>query len=123
MRVAVEDDAHAIAIDRLLEAARAEIRENLRRLAFDRSPNRRVMHQRDALAGAKPRERRFELERLVYRFLDELLDGALAPRPQRSAPEAAGKSLHHGEADPLDLGRFPVEDRHPDVSQYLPDLL
>ena len=93
MRVPVKDGAHAIAVDRFFEAARSEIGEDLRRLAFHRRANRCVVEQRDALLRAQACERRLELQRFVNRFLDERLDGLLAPRAERAAAEAAGETL------------------------------
>ena len=80
MRVAVKDGADAVAVDRLFEPARSEIRKDFRRLAFHRRANRRVVQHRDALLRAQPGERGFELQRLVDRLLHERFDRVLAPR-------------------------------------------
>ena len=72
---------------------------------------------------AKPRQRGLELQRLVDRFVHELLDDVLAPRPERAPAEAAGETLDSGEADAMNLGGVAVEDDHPGVGQDLGDLV
>src|SRR5258705_13659833 len=119
MGVAVEDRTDAIAVDGFLETARPEIREDFRRFAFDGRAHRRVVHERDARLRAEPGERAFELERFVNGLLHERLDRVLAPRPERAAPEAAGKTLHAGKADPVHLGRLAIEDRYAGADQDL----
>ena len=79
------------------------------RLTFDRRLDRRVVEQGDELLVAQPRERGLELQRFVDRLADEPLDDLFAPRAERAAPEAAGESLHPGEADAVDLGGLAVE--------------
>src|SRR5688572_15687186 len=119
----MEHRADTVAVDRLLEPARSEIREDFRRLAFDRRANRGIVQQRHAAGGAQAREGRLELQRFVDRLLHESLDRPFAPRPERPAPEAAAKTLDSGEADAMDLGRFTIEDRHPGVRENLPDFI
>ena len=68
---------------------------------------------------AQPRQRRLELQRLVDRLLDEVLDRLFAPRAERAAAEAAGKALDAGEADAVDFGRFAVEHRDAGVDEDL----
>ena len=55
VRVAVHDERHRIAADRLFEAARSEERIDLERLAFDGLLNRRVVQQRDRAACVRSR--------------------------------------------------------------------
>ena len=80
------------------------------------------MQQRDDLCRAQPRQRRFELERLVDRFVHELLDDRLAPRREGVAPEPAAETLGAGDADAGELAGIAVEDDHPGVAQDLRDL-
>src|SRR5688500_4679462 len=119
----MEHGAHTVPVNRLLEPARSEIRKDFRRLAFDRRANRGIVQKRHAAGGAKARECRLELQRFVDRFLDKRLDRLFAPGPERSAPEAAAKPLHAGEADAMDFSRLTIEDRHPGVRENLPDFI
>jgi hypothetical protein len=81
------------------------------------------VQQRDATMRAEPRERRLELEGLLDRFLDEPLDRGLAPRPERTAPKAAGKALHAGKAHPVHFRRFAIEHGDPGVGQNPANLI
>ena len=123
MRVAMEHRVDAISVDGLLEPARAEIRKDFRRLAFDGGANRRVVQHGDAACRAQARQRGLELQRLVDRFLDEALDRPLAPGPERAAAEAAAEPFDAREPDAVDLGGFAVEDRHAGIGQNLADLV
>ena len=93
MGMAVEDHVARVAVDRLLEAARAQEREDLRRLALDRLLDRRVVEHGDPGHPAQPRERRLELQRLVHRLVDEDLDDLLSPGAERPLAEAAAEAL------------------------------
>ena len=119
MRMAVQDERDRVAADRLFETRAAEERIDLERLALDRLLNRRVVQQRDDLPGAEPRERGFELQRFVHRFVDEGLDDLLAPRAERAPAEAAAEPLHPGDADAQDLAGVAVEHDHPGVGEDL----
>src|SRR6266852_2777133 len=123
MCVAVKDGADAVAIDRLFETARSEIRKNLRRLSFDGGADWGVVQQRDALPRAQPRERGLELERFVNGFLHECLDRPFAPRAERAAAEAAREALDAGKPDTLYFRRFPIEHGDAAVDENLPDLV
>ena len=68
------------------------------------------MKHHDLLVGAQARERGLELQRLVDRFVDELLDDLLAPRPERAAAKTAAEPLDTGKADAMHLARVAVED-------------
>ena len=117
VRVAVKHRGHVEARQRILEAARAEKGKDLRRLAFDRVANRRVVHEHDALRDAQPRERGLELERFLHRLVDEVLDDLLAPRAQRAAAEPAAEAADAGEPDAAELPRVAVEHVHADVAR------
>src|SRR5205814_7416841 len=112
MRMAVKDHRDGIAADRLLEAARAEERMNLERLAFDGLKDGRVVQQRDEMLAAQARERGLELQGLINRFTNELLDDRLAPGRQRVAAEAAAEPLDARDADALQLACVAVEHVH-----------
>ena len=75
------------------------------------------------LLGAQPRERRFQLQRLVDRLLDELLDRRLAPGSERAPAEAAGEPLDAGEADPVHLDGVAVEHLMPASTRICADLV
>src|SRR5690349_11333744 len=109
MGVAVERGDHLKAIQRLLEPARSKEGIDLERLALDGAGDRRIVEQRDALMRAQPRQRGFELERLLHGFAHELLDQRLAPRLEDAAAEAAGEAFDPGEADAADLHGVAIE--------------
>src|SRR5438046_10589075 len=67
------------------------------------------MEQRDEARRPQPRERRLELQRLVDRLADELLDNRFAPRPQRALPEPAAETLHPRDPDAAQLAGVAVE--------------
>ncbi len=121
--MAVQDQRHRITADRLFEPARTEERINFERLAIDRFLDRRIVQQGNQLCRAQPGERRFELQRLVHRFADELLDDGFAPRTERSLPEPAAEALHTGDADAAQLARIAVEDDNSGVGEDLADLI
>src|SRR5262249_60420563 len=87
MRVPVKDHAHGIAEERLLEPARAEEREDLRRLALDRVAHGRIVERDHLPGGAKLGQGRPELERPVDGLVDEALHDLLAPALERAPPE------------------------------------
>src|SRR5215475_10074746 len=93
MRVSVKHGVHAISVDRFLQSAGTEKREDLRRFSFHGASNRRVMQQGNALLRSQACQRRLEFQRLVHGFLHERLDRVLAPWSKRTAAEAARKSL------------------------------
>src|SRR5947207_4344018 len=121
--VAVEDDVHRIPQQRFLEAARAEVRKDLRRLALHSCLDRRVVEDGHALCASEPGEGRLELERLVHRLSHESLDDFLTPGLERAYPEAAAEALDAGEADALDLARVTIEELHAGLSEDRLDLL
>lgn len=108
MRVAVERGVDGKAVQRPFEAARAEEREDLERLAFDGAPDRRVVQHGDLSRRAQPRECRLELHRLVPGFLHERLGGAFAPGAQGAAPEPAAETLHARKSYAVQLARLAV---------------
>ena len=120
VRVAVEDGRRRVAIERLLQPAASEEREDLRRLALDGGADRRVVEDGDLLRGPQPRQGRLQLQRLVDGLLDELLDRGLAPGPERPAAEAAGEPLDPGESDAADLAGVPVEQDDAGLLEDLP---
>ena len=89
MRVAVEHGSDRKAIQRFLEAAAAEERIDLEGLTFDRCLNGGVVEDGDQSFGAETRQRRFELQRLVQAFVDELLNDLLAPGAERTPSESS----------------------------------
>src|SRR5262245_48346441 len=117
--MAVKHGGHRIAIERLFEPARSEVRKNLEWLAFDGRADRCVVKERNAMRGAQSRECRLELERFVDRFLHEELDGRFAPRTERAAAESAGESLRACKANPLNFRGVAVEHLHARVPQRL----
>src|SRR4051812_25307312 len=123
MGVPMENCGHTVTINRFFKAARAEVRENFRRLAFNGGADRRVVQYRDAFLRTKPCERGFELEGFIDRFLHERLYGALAPRTKSPAAETTGKSLDARKADPVHFGGSPVEHSHASIRQDLTNLV
>src|SRR5687768_4536971 len=95
--VAVDDRLHRIAREWLVEPAAAGPGPERDRLAVNGCLDRRIVQHRECAGCAQPRQGRFELERLVDRFLDELLDRGLAPIPGRAAPETAAETFDAGE--------------------------
>jgi hypothetical protein len=122
MRVSVEHHVDRMTVEWLLQAARAQIGEDLQRLALDRGADRGVVQHGDAPGCTQPRQGAFELERLVNRLLDKSLGGRLAPRTERRAPKAAGKPLGAGDAGALDLMRLAVEHFHTRLGEDPADL-
>src|SRR5262249_54962541 len=120
MRVAVEHDARSIAVDGLLEPARAQERIDLGRLAAHGRADRRVVEQRDTPRRAKPGQRRLELEGLLDRGTDEGFGGRLAPGLQGPGAKAAREALGARKANALDLDRRPVQ--HGDAGDVAQDL-
>src|SRR5260221_14479627 len=101
----------------LLEPPRAEPWKDLRRFALDRFSNWRIVHHCDAMSRLQPRERRLELQRLGHGLLGEPLDRLLAPRPERSASEAAAESLYARESDAPQLGGITSAQMHARVGE------
>lgn len=113
MRVTVKDGCYVVTRQRLFEAARSEERVDFERLPLDRRGDRRVVQQRDSLRGAKARQRRFELERLVDRLADEGLDARFAPGAERTGAKTAAKAFDARKSDAADLVRVAVENHDP----------
>ena len=111
MGVPVEHRIGPVAIDRLLEAARAQERIDLDGLTVHGGADGRVMEHRHAAPRAQPGERRFELERLLDRGGHERLHRAFAPRLQRAGPESSREALGPREAHALHLDRGAVQHR------------
>ena len=107
--VAVEDGRRRVAVERLLQPAGAEEREDLRRLALDGGRGSARSGGRRPLRGPQPRQGRLQLQRLVDGLLDEVLDRRLAPGLERPAAEAAAEALDPREADAVDLAGVAVE--------------
>src|SRR5206468_12346784 len=123
MCVAVKNQRHRVSIDWLLEPARSQKRIDLERLSLNGRLDRRVVQQRDHMRRAQSCQRRVELQRLVDRLADELLDDPFSPRSERALTEAAAEPLHAGDADAVDLGRVAVEYDDAGVGDNLTDLL
>lgn len=75
------------------------------------------------MPGPQPRQRRFELQRFVDRFANELLDDRFAPRPKRALAEAAAESLDACDANPVRLVRIAIKHDEPGVGHDLPHLV
>ena len=123
MGVTMEDGAHAITVDRLLEAARSAEGIDVGRLAFHGAADRRVVHDGDPAPGPQARQRRLELHRLVHRLLHEHLDRTLAPRTERAASEPSGEPLDAREPDAADFGGLAIEHGDAGLGQNLADLV
>ena len=93
VRVAVEDRRHRVARERLLEAAAAEERIDLERLALDRLLDRRVVQDRDEPIGAQPRQRRLELQRFVQASWTNFLMIGSPHGPSARRPKPPAKPL------------------------------
>src|SRR5688572_4577483 len=119
MRMPVQDGRHAVTPEWLFQPAASEVRIDFARLTFHGSLYRRVVKDHDLLVGPQAGQRRFELQRLVDRFVDELLDDGLAPWSQRAAPESAGKALHPGEPHPLHLTGIAIEHAYAVIDKNL----
>src|SRR4051812_18443772 len=96
VRMTVKHRFHVEARQGLLHAARSEVRIYLERLSLDGLADWRVMQHRNAMIGVQPSKRRFQLQRLFPRFVDELFDDRPPPRPYRSAPEPAAEPTYAG---------------------------
>ena len=112
MGVTVEDSGDGIAVEGLLETARAEKREDFERLAFYRCTDWRVVEEDGALGCAETGEGPFKFQRLVDGFVNELLDGRLAPGAESPGSESSRESLDPREAHAPDLPGIPIEDVH-----------
>ena len=80
------------------------------------------MQQGDQLRRPQPRQRRLELQRLVHRLVDELLDDRLAPRAERMTAEAAPEPFHARDADAVQFTSIAVEDRQAGGGQHVSHL-
>src|SRR6266487_3110445 len=109
MGVSMERRRDAIAIERLLETARAAERNDLRRLSLDRRLDGRVVKDRDLVCRPQPRQRGLELQRLLHRLMHERLDALFTPVTELTASKAADESFRAGETDVADFVRFAVE--------------
>jgi hypothetical protein len=67
------------------------------------------VQQRDELRGAQAPKRRFELERLVDRLTDELLDDRLSPGTEGAFAESPAETLDAGDADAQQLAGIAVQ--------------
>ena len=114
---------HAVAAERLLEAAAAKIRINLAGLAFHGAFDGRVVQQHHFSLRAQPRQRRLELQRFVHRFVHEHLGHLFAPGSEHTAAKTACKPFHAGETDAVHFARVAVEHLDAGVDQNLPDFL
>ena len=77
------------------------------------------MHQRDAVRRAQARQRRLQLERLIHRFMNELLDDRLAPRTERAATKSSAEPAHPGETHAVRLEGVAIENPHAGVGEDL----
>src|SRR4051794_37743928 len=109
MRVAVDRERHREPIDRILEPARSDERINFERLTLYRLLDRSVVQQCDARGGTQADQRGLELQGLVDRFVDELLDDRFTPGAQRARAEAATEALDAGNADARELDGIAIE--------------
>jgi len=75
------------------------------------------VQERHEVGRAQPRQRGFELQRLVDGLAHELLDDRLAPRAERALAEAAAETFHAGDADAAQLARVAVEHRKAGVGE------
>src|SRR4051794_40100645 len=124
MRVTVDYRLYVIeAVDRVAEPLRAEILEDLLRLALDGTGDRGIMKHRDAALGAQGAQLVLELARFVQRLVDEGLGDRLAERGELAAPVAAHEAFDAGEADAFDLHRLLVQYPHPGVVEDRRDLV
>src|SRR4051812_4480134 len=97
MSMAVDDRLHMLeAVDRLGQALRAEILEDLGRFADQRIGDRRIMEDGDAAVGAQRPKRILELARFLHRLVDECLDDRLAKGRELAAAESAEETLDAG---------------------------
>src|SRR5207249_11998795 len=112
-----------IAVQRVLEPARAEKGRDLGRLVGDRGAYGRVVQQRDPMRRAQPRQRPLELQRLLDRLADELLEDRLPPRLQGALAEAPRKPLDPREAHTTNLDGVAVENRDTAVAEDALDLV
>src|SRR3954447_12000748 len=122
MRMTVYRERHRESIDWILEAARTDEWIDLERLTLDCLLHRRIVQQRNPRGGPQADERRFELQRLVHRFVDELLDDRFSPGAEGPRTETAAKALHAGNADAREFHSVAVERHDAGVGQDLPDL-
>src|SRR5262249_5760777 len=122
VRMAVKHRGHRVAIDRLLQTARSEEGKDLCGFPDDSGGNRRVVQEHDALRDGQMRQRGFQLQCFVDRFVHEDLDGFFSPCTQRMRSEAARKALDAGKADAPDLTRLAIEYAHTDVFENLDNL-
>src|SRR5205807_6465262 len=86
-------------IDGAGEAGRAEEREDLERLAFERLAAGRVMQERDAMPGPELEEGLLQLQLLSDTRVDERLHRLLAEALQLGRLESAGEPFHTGHAE------------------------
>jgi hypothetical protein len=120
--VAVEGDVGTVAIDWHAEAAVAQVREKLGRLADDGVADRGVVGDGDEMVNgvlAQAAEPVFQLLGLELAHPDERLERLLAERGDEPVAEAAAEALDPGEADAPattgdDVGAA-VEHQHPHV--------
>src|SRR5262249_279267 len=110
--VPVEHSRHVVAVDRVLETARAEKWKDDRGLALDGRLDGRVVQEDHPLRRLQTSEPGLELEPLVPRLVNEALDRLPPPHAERVIPEASGEALHAGKPDAADLPALPIEDTH-----------
>jgi hypothetical protein len=97
VRVPVKHHVDGVAIERLFEAARAQVGKDLEGLSFHGGADRRVVEHGDALRGSQPCQCAFEFHGFVDRFLHEALGSGLSPCSQGCAAEAAGEAFRAGD--------------------------
>ena len=117
MRMAVKALSYAVTLQRFLQAAGSEKRQDLRWLALHGGSNRRIMQQRDELGGSQACQRRFELERFTNGLLNKHFNRLLAPRLEGVAAEPSGESFYSGEADAEIFASRAVQDDDSCVGQ------
>ena len=121
--VSVKSDGDAEPIEWTFEAARAEERQDLERLAFDRLADGGVMQKHHPSFGMESRERLFEANGVVNRLLHERFDARLTPCIEHPFTKATAESGHTGKANPLNLRRFAVEHDHADLFHDVTNLV
>src|SRR5262245_2756213 len=93
MCVPVEHCGDRVPHQRFFETAATEKRKDLWRFSFHGLLDWRVVQDCNQVIVTQSRQRRFELQRLGDRFVNELLDDVFAPWAKRAAAETAGEAF------------------------------
>src|SRR4051812_6374055 len=122
MGVSVKHHIHGIAGQGLLQAAGSEIRVNLEWLSEYCVCDGRIVKERHFSLAAETAQRGLQLQGLVHRLSDELLDQRLSPRAQRSPSKSSCEALHARKADTEHLAGVAVQQRDAGIAQDARDL-